>query len=245
MPARTPRVLPLRGGYREPGTAESALRLLRAEYQVTPFQGRDELTVLSGLCEDVLGGTRTGLVVITGRGGAGKTRLALGLADRLGREGWYTGVLREQTRAGAALEWLAQVTAPLLVVVDYADARAATAVDVLSVVARRARPAVVVLTARERTGEWLTTITDALESDAHPYLLEPLDLPDAHPRPADVYARTCTAVDPSAGPPPPLPAPQRGTRWTTLDLVLLRWLAAIGPRCQLDYAMAVMSPSSK
>ena len=64
-------VLPGIGGA---GTAESALRLLRAGYQVTPFQGRDELTVLSGLCEDVLGGTRTGLVVITGRGGAAAAR---------------------------------------------------------------------------------------------------------------------------------------------------------------------------
>ncbi len=228
VPAPVPDVLPLRTPYREPGTAESALRLLRAEFRVTPFQARDELTVLSDLCEQTLTGTRTRVLVITGRGGAGKTRLALELAERARRDGWYGGVLREQTRAGATLNWLAQITAPLLVVVDYADARAATAAEVLSVVARRPRPAVVVLTARERSGEWLTTITDALESDGHPHRLEHIDLPDAHPRPAEMYGRTYRAVATTEKAPPRLPLPERGTRWTTLDLVLLGWLAATG-----------------
>jgi Tetratricopeptide repeat len=226
-PSPVPRVLPLRAAYREPTTAESALRLLRAEYQVTPFQSRDELTVLSGLCEDSVDGQSTALVVVTGRGGAGKTRLALELVDRMGRDGWYAGALRERARAGQALDWLAEVTAPLLVLVDYADARAASTIEVLRVLARRRRPAVVVLTAREREGEWLNQITDALVSDSHPYRLMTLELPDAHPRPKDVFLRTCTALDRRPDrTPSQLPSADRGTRWTTLDLVLLGWLAA-------------------
>ncbi|MFG3028678.1 tetratricopeptide repeat protein [Streptomyces sp. NPDC048253] len=227
IPAALPAVLPLRDPYREPGTAESALRLLRAEYQVTPFQSRDELTVLSGLCEDTVLGSHTTIAVITGRGGSGKTRLGLELVDRMARAGWYAGVLRERAGTDRSREWLAEVTAPLLVLVDYADARADSTIDLLRVVARRPRPAVVVLTAREREGEWLTRITDALQSDAHPHRLENIELPDAHPRPEDLFLRTCTAVrqQPHLRP-PRLPKPEKGTRWTTLDLVLLGWLAA-------------------
>jgi hypothetical protein len=231
--------MPLSEPYRRPEVAESALRLLRAEYEVTPFQSRDELTVLSGWCDTTLRGGRTCLAVVTGRGGAGKTRLALELVARRARDGWYTGVLREHTGGGESLEWLARVTAPLLVMIDYADARASSVIDVLQVVARRPRPAVVVLTARERQGEWLTRITDALETDSHPCQLETLDLPDAHPRRGDVFARTYSAL--SGGTPGTtdttgdrgtgrrlvsLPVPAKGTRWTTLDLVLLGWLAA-------------------
>ncbi|WP_435282750.1 tetratricopeptide repeat protein [Streptomyces koelreuteriae] len=228
-PAALPAVLPLRDPYREPGTAESALRLLRAEFQVTPFQSRDELTVLSALCEDGARAPHTTLAVITGRGGSGKTRLGLELVDRMARAGWYAGVLRERAGTDRSWEWLAEVTAPLLVLVDYADARAGSTIDLLRVVARRPRPAVVVLTAREREGEWLTRITDALESDAHPHRLEHIELPDAHPRPEDLFLRTCAAV--RQGPhdsPPRLPDPDPGIRWTSLDLVLLGWLAARG-----------------
>ncbi|MFJ7334375.1 tetratricopeptide repeat protein [Streptomyces sp. NPDC101116] len=228
-PAAFPAVLPLRDPYREPGTAESALRLLRAEYQVTPFQSRDEMTVLSGLCEEAVLGSRTTIAVITGRGGSGKTRLGLELVDRMARAGWYAGVLRERAGADRPWDWLAEVTAPLLVLVDYADARAGSTIELLRVVARRPRPAVVVLTAREREGEWLTRITDALESDAHPHRLENIELPDAHPRPEDLFLRTCAAVRPRlCDSPPRLPRADKGTRWTTLDLVLLGWLAARG-----------------
>ncbi|MDK1349184.1 hypothetical protein QNO09_39370 [Streptomyces sp. 378] len=228
-PAPLPAVLPLRDAYRDPGTAESALRLLRAEYQVTPFQSRDELTVLSALCEETLLGRRTGVAVVIGRGGAGKTRLALELVDRMARRGWYAGALREQARDSRSLEWLAEGTAPLLVLIDYADARAASTIEILRVVVRRRRPAVVILTAREREGEWLTRITDALETDSHPHRLESFELPDTHPRPNDLFLRTYAAIDrrPSTSR-PQLPAPDKGTRWTTLDLVLLGWLAARG-----------------
>ncbi|MEV0902966.1 ATP-binding protein [Actinoplanes sp. NPDC049802] len=122
-PPRLPPVLPLREIYRAPDAAGSVLALVRAEYALTPFQARDELLVLDDFARRVAAGERTGLVVVHGTGGAGKTRLALELADRFRREGWYAGPLRSP-------DGLAEVTAPLMVIVDYADA-SVTALDEL------------------------------------------------------------------------------------------------------------------
>src|SRR5262249_62381971 len=90
-PAARPAAEPLREPYRAPDTAASPLRLLRAEYALTPFQNRDELLVLRDWCAQVAAGDRTGLAVIAGIGGSGKTRLALELAHRLRATGWDAG----------------------------------------------------------------------------------------------------------------------------------------------------------
>jgi len=237
VPARVPKVLPLREIYRDPETAESALRLLRAEYAVTPFAARDELTILTDLCEKVEAGHRTGMVVVHGAGGSGKTRLALELADRLRKEGWYTGPLKEKLAAAdpTSLPWLAQVAAPLLVFVDYADARVGETQALLRVLQDRpGPPAVVLLTARSLDGDWLERITADQTALAHPVVVEPLGLPDTHPHTEDVFRSTFIAVRKRelrlalATEAPPLPAVGQTARWTTLDLVLLGWLAAKG-----------------
>ena len=60
-PAALPRIAPLRDTiYRDPSTAESALKLLRPEYRLTKFIARDEMTILADLCERTLIGDRTG-----------------------------------------------------------------------------------------------------------------------------------------------------------------------------------------
>ncbi|MGH3937794.1 MAG: hypothetical protein ACRDTG_04040 [Pseudonocardiaceae bacterium] len=83
----------------------------------------------------------------------------------------------------------------------------------------------VLLTARAIDGDWLSTIIEFLDSDAHPYRREHIELPDTHPDSIDVYHRTVTALTTDAAQPPTLP---QGIRWTTLDYVLLGWIAAQG-----------------
>ncbi len=216
---------PLRRPYRAAETAETPVRLLRAEYAVVPFAGRDELTVLLDWCRQVAGGDRTGVAVVCGVGGAGKTRLALELAHRLRAEKWSAGVLPKDTDPGP----LAAVTGPLLVVLDYADGRVRDAIALLKVLRTRpGPPAVVVVTARSSGGQWLTDIVGSLDDDRHAYRREEIDLPEHHPNPRDIYARTVAALRPDGAGRPELPDPAPEVRWTTLDLVLLGWIAAAG-----------------
>jgi hypothetical protein len=220
---------PLHPPYRQPHTAESPLKLLRAEYGLVPFQRRDELTVLHDWCEQVAAGDLTGLAVVHGVGGAGKTRLALELADRLGADGWTAGVLPKSARD---LGTLRATGSRLLVVVDYADGRVPHTTDLLQKLnGRPGPPAAVVLTARSLTGGWLADIAEGLKDDRHLVRREELGLPGRHPRALDVYLRTIAALRPpeqDSAQPTRYPMPDGSERWTTLDYVLLGWVAARG-----------------
>ncbi len=222
-PVALPGSEPLRAPYRGVDTAESPLRLLRAEYELVAFRSRDELTLLREWCREITTGAATGIAVITGTGGAGKTRLGLELAALLSREGWYAGTLPKNPDG---VGWLATVVSPVLVMLDYADGRVQDAITLLQALRGRVgRPAVVVLTARSVEGQWLHDIIEALDSDGHVYRQEPIGLPDLHPDAGDVYRRTVAALTTGPVDPPRIPA---GIRWTTLDFVLLGWIAAQG-----------------
>ncbi|GAA4529455.1 hypothetical protein GCM10023192_16000 [Amycolatopsis samaneae] len=215
---------PLREPYRPADSAETPVRLLRAEYALVPFQARDELTVLLEWCRQVVEGDRTGIAVVDGIGGAGKTRLVLELANRFRQEGWYSGVLPK----GADPTSLTTVSTPLLVVVDYADGRVSEVTNLLKLLrAGRDRPSVVVLTARSAAGQWFTDIVGALDDDRHSYRREEITLPDEHPSTTDIFLRTIAALAPNGRVSIPL-TPSTAIRWTTLDLVLLGWIAASG-----------------
>ncbi|MEV7034067.1 tetratricopeptide repeat protein [Streptomyces sp. NPDC093272] len=232
--ARRPADLPLRDPYLPwRGDSGELLLSLRAEYAVVPFQARDELTVLTSWCREVAQGDRTGLAVVHGVGGAGKTRLALELADRLRtHDGWCTGYLREHT--SASWDWLGEVVTPTLVVLDYAEARSGEAERLLSVLKRRldrgAAPAVVVMTARSDAGQWLPLLREAWQRDGHAVReLSPLALPAEIPSGTDLFGRALRVFghDPAAGavPAPAAPVPRE---WTTLDNILLAALTAHG-----------------
>jgi hypothetical protein len=234
-PAPLPKLLPLRDLYRDPDPAESPLQLLRAECRITEFQSRDELTILQDLCERIeTGGDRTGLAIISGKGGSGKTRLALELADRMRQRGWYAGLLQEELAAAdpASLPWLTEVTTPLVVVVDYADARVNDVQALMRVLAQRTDVprAVVVLTARSTEGDWLDTILRTETANNHPLTVEPMRLPNDHPNPLGILTATATGLRAHSNEPAtaedlaPVPIPDN-IDWTTLDLVMLGWMA--------------------
>lgn len=230
-PVDAPTTEPLTTPYRDPSEAPTPLRQIRAEYRLVPFQSRHELTILLDFCRQIEQGDRTGLAVVTGVGGSGKTRLALELAHQLREQGWYAGPLpRPDNHIDAEpghREWLASVVSPTLVVIDYAEARGIEVKEVLrALAAKRGAPAVVVLTARSGEGDWLEDLTRSLDDGRHAYTLADLPpLPDRHPQGAELLTRALhslggsEAVDLAAGP----------DRWTTLDVILLAWLAGRTP----------------
>ncbi|MFF0671659.1 hypothetical protein ACFYVE_25960, partial [Streptomyces tendae] len=234
-PAERPADEPLRSPY-VPLDAQvhRPLQVLRAEHAVVPFQARDELTILTDWCHTVAAGAHTGVTVVHGTGGAGKTRLALELAHQLAtRHGWYTGYLREHP---TGRDWLGTVVSPTLIVLDYADARTADAEHLLAVLRRRtdrgAAPAVVVMTARAVSGQWLTAVRTAWTRDGHLVRESPpLHLPPEHPAGAALFRRAARAFHDGPGHELDLAAADRAAPadWTTLDHILLALLAARSP----------------
>jgi tetratricopeptide (TPR) repeat protein len=114
--------------------------LLRADAWLTDFAGRvDELARLErGRDEPAADGPDVKALLITGRGGEGKTRLALEFLSRSNRDDWTGGVLRQNVspdEAGLATH----PGRPLLLVIDYAAARA-PGIAALAKAIVRARP---------------------------------------------------------------------------------------------------------
>ncbi|MFF4060093.1 hypothetical protein ACFYZ0_30630 [Streptomyces sp. NPDC001708] len=205
------------------------LKFLWARHDAIRFHPRDELDFLQDWFQapDPLG-PRTRIVLLHGVGGAGKTRLAAELAHRLSATGWYTGFLvRDPDPQDRA--WLSDVASPLLVVVDYVeDRKSGDVINVLRTLREREAPTCLLLTARTVSGWWEEEIAVALKEDGHPYALHDSALAARHPRQTGVYRAAVRSFGGSElvamGSAPP-PDPDSG-RWTTLDLVMLAWLAA-------------------
>ncbi|MGW3692410.1 trypsin-like peptidase domain-containing protein [Streptomyces sp. NPDC005149] len=149
--------------------------LLRADAEVAPFHGRIELLArCENWCTAPADAAEVSLRLLTGPGGQGKTRFALELIRRMRRHGWVAGRLTEAEPDGEAARALVHAQAPVLVVVDYAEGRAAALHTLLIALSRRTSgsPLRLLLMARG-TGEWWTTLRAA-----HP-LVRDLAGPDA------------------------------------------------------------------
>ena len=148
------------------------------------------------------------------------------------------------------MEWLATVVSPILVIVDYADARAQDTKALMRALTARTGAAVVVLTARTVEGEWLSEIQGFLQRDGQILAQRRFDLPPEHPDSAAIFRRAAAAF--AAGSPRRRTVMRAGAdaavaapeRWTTLDYVLLGWLAARGggdmPATRQDLYEAVL-----
>jgi Trypsin-like peptidase domain len=93
--------------------------LLRPEHGLVPFLGRERvLDQVTGWCH----GPATGrpVLLVTGGGGSGKTRLGREACVRILVAGWDAGLADDTRRDGAATDRLAR---PTLLVVDDADLR--------------------------------------------------------------------------------------------------------------------------
>ncbi|SMF83562.1 hypothetical protein SAMN02745830_06658, partial [Streptomyces sp. Amel2xC10] len=210
-------------------TGSGPLKYLWARHDAIRFHPRDELDFLQDWFQapDPLG-PRTRIALLHGVGGAGKTRLAAELAHRLSAIGWYTGFLvRDPDPQDRA--WLSNVASPLLVVVDYTeDRKSGDVINLLRTLRERDALTCLLLTARTVSGWWEEEIAVALREDGHPYALHDSALAARHPRQTGVYRAAVRSFGGSElvamGSSPP-PDPDSG-RWTTLDLVMLAWLAA-------------------
>ncbi|MFJ2033655.1 tetratricopeptide repeat protein [Streptosporangium sp. NPDC087985] len=172
----------------------SPTALLRARRQVVPFHGREQILTDLHAWADRPG---FGACLVHADGGQGKTRLAQHLAGQLGTAGW--AVVWLDARAPAAdLEALKDAAAPLLIVVDYAEARTAQLAAVLEACARHrgATPVKVLLLART-AGSWWRELSE--ESALAETLLDGavvVHLPLLEPDPGirtDAYREALTA----------------------------------------------------
>ncbi|SPF54554.1 putative TPR repeat-containing protein [Candidatus Sulfopaludibacter sp. SbA4] len=112
----------------EPGEANTALKLLDAEYRAVPYVGRrDDLDALWRWLEDP---APVSCQVVVGRGGNGKTRLAFRLLEEIEERQpfrWHAGLLpherfEDELRNEKFRRW--RLRKPTLIVIDYADASA-------------------------------------------------------------------------------------------------------------------------
>jgi tetratricopeptide (TPR) repeat protein len=125
-------------------------RFLRPEQEVVAFRPRPELDQLIAW---VAADQHSGVQLVTGPGGAGKTRLARELAPRVGPMGFRTWWARPGATVDAA-EAARDSGEPGLIVVDYAETRADLTDLLAAVFANQSGPLVRVLLLARSTGEW-------------------------------------------------------------------------------------------
>ena len=150
--------------------------LLRAEHGLVPFLGREPLLdQVTGWCQDPVGAP---VLLVTGGGGSGKTRLGREACVQMLVAGWDAGLADDQHRGGTATDRLAR---PTLLVVDDADLRTALISALLDYLRwDDAGPPVGLLLLARAAGDWWDRLVRQQELATSAYTV--LDLDD-HPVP--------------------------------------------------------------
>ena len=148
--------------------ALSVARYLRADEQVVPFRGRPELDELLTWCG---AGGRVRVRLVTGDGGAGKTRLALRLCKDLAAQGWRSLWVHPGREAHAAEA--VRKLGPCVLVVDYAETRDSLRSMLSDVVADAAAPDVRVVLLARGLGEWWQRLAANSPEQVARLLVEP------------------------------------------------------------------------
>ena len=97
-------------------------KLLTAAYEVIPFDEagrREELDFLTEWCNS---DDRRSVLLLTGEGGSGKTRLMIEWCRHLRNEDWHAGFLKRDCKA-EDLDPVLEGAIPRLIVIDYAETR--------------------------------------------------------------------------------------------------------------------------
>ncbi|MCF4121931.1 tetratricopeptide repeat protein [Antribacter sp. KLBMP9083] len=145
--------VPDQGGARDDGAPRppaTPAALLDPALEVVPFTGREP--ELSDLLAWARKGRGTGVRLVTGPGGVGKTRLAVELSRRLVRSGWAVLAVPDGGEADAVTDALGLRARRVLIVVDRAESRPGLAQLLRD--AAVARGTVRVLLLARTAGEW-------------------------------------------------------------------------------------------
>src|SRR6266566_3122790 len=139
--------------------ARSVAALLLPEAEIVPFEPRPELGDLMAWCRAA---GRVGVRLVTGQGGAGKTRLAIELARDLREAGWRASWVPfggELEAAGAARE----SGRPAVLLVDHAETRADLPQLLADVAEGTDGPRLRVLLLARGAGEWWEQLISAAD----------------------------------------------------------------------------------
>ena len=179
--------------------------LLSPEHGLVPFLGRQPvLDRITGWCQGPPG---TPLLLVTGGGGSGKTRLGREACVQMLVAGWDAGLADDQRRDGAATDRLQR---PTLLVVDDADLRTGLISGLVEYLRwDNAGPQVGLLLLARAAGAWwdrlvrqqqLANAYTALNLDRHP--IPPHDRAEHFRRASDAFAPYGGAGTQPVDPPP-------------------------------------------
>ena len=211
-----------------------SLKVTQARQRVVPFIDDDVLDLLRDWTSDGRQAAPPRVAVVSGVGGAGKTRLAAELAWQLAEhEGWTTGFLRDDVRTSPLrdddLRWATECQGRLFIVADYAEGVASALVTLLAALHQRNERWRLLLTTRG-TGGTTATLADALVAAGE--AAGPLTVrlrPSVRASEGLFHHAVGEFARLAGGKAPEMAVFEPTVSWTTLDIVLLARQAVLRP----------------